>query len=190
MKKFFGKKGTLISFAIASVVFLGGLLAMLLSPVFYAGSYSGGSGDEFFDYKQSIHFKSSNKFEAKSVATRRETGKTTTTVTEYWYYRQGDVVFALGSTKETTKAEYKERVEAIKDLDKDQYDLLVETQGMEINWKTVRMQTITGSFRWRNKTSLPLVIVDAILMAIALAGTGLSAFYYVKGGKKKSKSAK
>ncbi len=188
MKKFFAKKWTLIGFVIASAIFLGGLLAMLLSPVFYVGAYSGGEGDDNYSYKYYIHFKSCNKYEVTREAKLISNGTTTTTVTEYWYYRQGDVVISIDKTEDMTKEQYDKTVKEIKDLSEEEFEVLVKTRGSKINLRYMEIKTLTSSVKYSNKSSITFLVIDSILLGLALTGTGLSIFYYVKAKKKKSKN--
>ena len=185
MKKFFGKKCTLISFAIASVVLLGGLLAMLLSPVFYVGSYSGGEGNAYYDYKYKIHFKSCNKYEVTTIATQKSTGDTKTEVTEYWYYRNGDEVISLARTSVMSKEEYKEAVKQIEEMTVKEYEVFAKTSASKINLRYMEINALTSSVKYSNKSSIAFVVIDSVLLCLALTGTGLSLFYYFKSNKKK-----
>ena len=189
MKKFFAKKWALISFAVASVIFVGGLLAMLLCPVFFVGSYKGGSGNQYYNYTYHIHFTSPSTYEVTNEKTTLSTGETKTETTKYWYYRKGNIIFALGSTEDMTKAEYKEAVKELKNLKGEEYDAVVESMGAKINLRYMRISTGTSSVSYSNKASIPFLIIDSILTALALAGTGLSTYFFVKGRKNKLEPA-
>ncbi|MBR2391111.1 MAG: hypothetical protein IKB06_01290 [Clostridia bacterium] len=188
MKKFFGKKCALISFVVASVIFVGGLLAMLLSPVFYIGSYTGGDGNEYFNNTYQIHFKSCKKYEVKVVRTTIATGKVETRVSDFWYFRKGDVVFSIGSVEDMTEEQYDEEVKKIKELDDKEYELAVKTRGSEINLRYMTIVSANSRVSYSNKSSLTFVIIDSVLAGIALVGTGLSVFYFVKAKKEKPKA--
>ena len=189
MKKFFSKKWTLISFATALVVFVGGLLAILLSPVFYLGSYSGGGGDGTYTYTNYIHFKSCKKYEVKRDVVTDATGEMKTTVKDYWYYRQGDIVFALGSVENMTEEQYKEAVEELKKLEGAEYDAVVKLSGSKISCFNMRIEDEGGSVGYGNDAVFPILITDAVLATLALVGTGLSTFFFIKERKKNPEPA-
>jgi len=181
MKKFFGKKNVLVAFAVAAVIFLGGLIAMLASPVFYAGAYKG-EMEISEDYKSEISysFKFGNKIKAKGKATIA--GKVEEESTELWYYKRGDLVIILDAVEEMTKEEFETRVEAYDKLTDEQ----LEAVASKINFKELKMGAEGIEFTFENKLSVAFVVIDAVLLALALAGTGLAVFYSKNGKKSKA----
>ena len=178
MKKFFGKKNALIAFAVAAVVFLGGLIAMLASPVFYVGAYKG-ELNLSEEYKSEVNyaFKAGNKIKAYGSTTIG--GEVTEEEAEWWYYRRGDQIVILDSTKEMTEEEFKTQVEQ---LDK-MTDKQIEALAGKISFKELNLGTDEYEFVLENKLAVAFVVIDAVLLALALVGTGL-AVYYLKGSKK------
>ncbi len=180
MKKFFGKKNVLVAFAVAAVIFLGGLIAMLASPVFYAGAYKTKEEMGSTKLEASMSFKSGNKVETVQVMTVGD--KVEEDKAEMWYYKRGNHIKILGSTEDITKEQYNKLVEQYDKLSDDAF----EKVSYEISFNKIEFGYDTITYTYENKLAVAFVVIDAVLLALALAGTGLAVFYSKKGKKAKA----
>ena len=180
MKKFFGKKNVLVACVVAAVIFLGGLIAMLASPVFYVGEYKTKEESGSTKIEATMNFKSGNKVETVQVVTVGD--KVEEDKAEMWYYKRGNHIKILGSTEDITKEQYEKLVEQCDKMS----DEVFELGAYKMSFSKAELKYGTVEYTYENKLAVAFVVIDAVLLAAALAGVGLAVFYSKNGKKAKA----
>ena len=183
MKEFFSKKWVFITTIALSAFFVIGLLIMLCVPTFYIGSYYGTRVYDKTKYESYITFKSGNQFEIRQVRTNTETGAVKESVTVEWYYKDGNIIVALGDIEDVTEELYKEEVKAIKALEKDAYETYLQSRGMKCNLLRFATLDETDDEVYKNKTAIVFIVINVVLAAASIAGAGYSTYLYFKNKK-------
>ena len=183
MKEFFSKKWVFITTIALSAFFVIGLLIMLCVPTFYIGSYYGTRVYDKTKYESYITFKSGNQFEIRQVRTNTETGAVKESVTVEWYYKDGNIIVALGDIEDVTEELYKEEVKAIKALEKDAYETYLQSRGMKCNLLRFATLDETDDEVYKNKTAIVFIVINVVLAAASIAGAGYSTYLYLKNKK-------
>lgn len=168
MKEFFSKKWVFITTIALSAFFVIGLLIMLCVPTFYIGSYYGTRVYDKTKYESYITFKSGNQFEIRQVRTNTETGAVKESVTVEWYYKDGNIIVALGDIEDVTEALYKEEVKAIKALEKDAYETYLQSRGMKCNLLRFATLDETDDEVYKNKTAIVFIVINVVLAAASI----------------------
>ena len=183
MKEFFSKKWVFITTIALSAFFVIGLLIMLCVPTFYIGSYYGTRVYDKTKYESYITFKSGNQFEIRQIRTNTETGAVKESVTVEWYYKDGNIIVALGDIEDVTEELYKEEVKAIKALEKDAYETYLQSRGMKCNLLRFATLDATDDEVYKNKTAIVFIVINVVLAAASIAGAGYSTYLYLKNKK-------
>ena len=192
MKKFFSKLPVLI---IAIVLLLGSSLVFIdtmADRICKWGTYNSTIeytiGDVDYKSESTLKAKFGNKMLVTQTITNKETGEKKTNETEVWYYRDGRILFQVGTTEDLTREEYKKAVQEIKDLPAEQFNEYREKFGYEATFKAVYLKNSPDSSYpgyqtihtvYINRSKIPTVIVLSIIETITLVFAIVSITIYV-----------
>ena len=184
MIKFFKLKGTMILFIITTVIFAGLYLFTVINPVSYIGSYS--TEVEMFGMsgKMTYKFKSGNKVDCTESGSYG--GLSGSETVEQWYFRKGDRVVIMESTKDFTEEMYNEEVESYKEMSDEEFEAI----SSKITYGEMAYSYFGLEYSFENTLGFLVRGLVMLLAGLSCAGLMVSIMFNVfsKKGKKASKA--
>ena len=173
----------------SSAVFIFTMAAPLCRWGEYSSTISYSLSDADVKSETTIKIKTRNKLLVKTKLTNLNTGETIDREGEAWYYRTGKTLFQIGDVEDMTKEEYKEAVQAIKDMSEEEYTAYKNESSYVITFKAFYLSnesSIRGSEYgnridklYINKSKIPAVIVTSIIETITLAFAATAVILYI-----------
>lgn len=173
MKNFLKKLPVLISFCVVTALFLGLTLGFSVRPISKGLNYSGTQIKESKTENITLKFKND-----KEVVFQYEDF-----TREFWYIREGNKFFTLIKSDAIASVGFDEYVKRFK-ADKEQWDAawanenLFTINAFKVTNESLKIDASSGG-------AIALTVVFSILTAVGIAGTTLSALFYVKDKKTK-----
>lgn len=165
MKKFLSKKPVMIAFIAAAVAFLAFYIATLAWPVSYQLPYT----QKENGVETTIQFKSDKKIHAK-ITEGKETEEF-----DYWVYRDGNLIFMVGSTEYMTEAQYDAAVKELKELKKADKKAYEETAVYKAN--AFKLESKFSDDSATNAGAIVLAVVGGVVELALIAGATMSILY-------------
>ena len=177
----------------SSVVFIDTMADRICKWGTYNSTLEYKIGEVEYKSESTLKAKFGNKMLVTRTVTNQETGEKKTNESEVWYYRDGRILFQIGTTEDLTREEYKKAVKELKDLPAEQFNEYREKFGYEATFKAVYLknspaheqgyQTIHSVYI--NRSKIPTVIVLSIIETITLAFAATTVICYIVNNKKK-----
>ena len=175
-----------MAFVLATILFAGAFLFMVINPVSYIGSYHAEMEVLGFESELTYKFKAGNKVDYTEEGSYG--GMSGEQTTEMWYYRKGKRIVIMGSTEVMTEDLYNDTVKLYKDMTDEEF----ETVSFEIGYGELQYKEEFSDIVYKFENSLGALVNKLVMLLAIVSGAGtVVAFLFNaaanKGSKKQAK---